>query len=205
MNAGPIAMELLAGARQEDEAGRFLAGLVVARVPLFLFQAVQASLLPRLSQLASEGRADEFRSGLARLVGLVAGIAVLGGIVAFVAGPTVVHLLFGGDFQLPHRTMGLLGLGSGAFMVASLLAQASIALDGHRPMALAWGVGIVALGVTMATVSSDLFLRVELGGVAGGLGALVAQALVLRVLLRSGVPIETGNLIEAIHDVALEP
>ena len=205
VNAGPIAMELLAGADQEDEAGAFLAGLVIARVPLFLFQAVQASLLPRLSELAGQGRTQELREGLSRLVVLVGGIAVLGVIGSGVLGAWVVELLFGDEFQLGRQTMLLLGIGSGAFMVASLLAQATIALGGHREMAAAWATGIVALLLTTAFASDDLFLRVELGSVVGGLTALVVQAAVLRRLLAGGAEIIPGDLIEALHEMPLEP
>jgi O-antigen/teichoic acid export membrane protein len=205
MNAGPILVELLAtSADDEDAAGRFLAGLIVARVPLFLFQAVQAALLPRLSELAGAGRTDELRRHLGHLLALVAGIGVAGTLFALAAGPQVVRLLFGGDFDLGHRTMGLLGLGSSSFMVALLLAQATIAVGGHRRMALAWLAGVLAL-VAVAANGNDLFLRVELAAVAGGLTALVAQAVVLRRLLDRGAEISSGDLIEAAHDLSLEP
>ncbi len=205
VNAGPIAVQLLAGEDQEHEAGRFLAGLVIARIPLFLFQAVQASLLPRLSELASTGRTEELRERLGRLVVLVGAIGVAGTIGAGLLGPTVLRVLFGGEFDLGSRSMALLGLGSGAFMVAALLAQATIALGGHRPMGMAWAAGVAALVLTTALSSDDLFLRVELGTVAGGVVALAAQAIVLRSRLRKGVAIDPGDLIEAIHDMPLEP
>jgi len=44
----------------------FSYGVLLARIPLFLFQAVQAALLPRLSQLAARNELGEFRSGLKR-------------------------------------------------------------------------------------------------------------------------------------------
>lgn len=205
VNAGPLAIELLASEVEEAEAGRFLAGLVMARVPLFLFQAVQVSVLPRLSALAGEGRTVELRQGLGRLLLLVSGVALVGVAGAAVVGPQVVRLLFGAEFELSHRTMGLLALGSGAFMVASLLSQAAIALGGHRNMALGWLVGMAALVLATAVSSDDLFLRVELGGAAGCLAALAAQGLVVRDRLRHGATVEPGDLIEALHEPALEP
>lgn len=45
-NAGPVAVRLLAGPGEQGAAGALLAGLVLARLPLFLFAAVQATLLP---------------------------------------------------------------------------------------------------------------------------------------------------------------
>jgi O-antigen/teichoic acid export membrane protein len=205
VNAGPIAVELLGTAREEKAAGHFLSGLVIARAPLFLFQAVQASLLPRLTQLAEERRTDELRSSLARLTALVSSIAVVGTLGAFAVGPAAVSMLFGDEFELGHRTMAMLALGSGAYMVAALLAQAVLALDGHRSMAVAWGMGLAGFVVATALASSDLFLRVEVGVVAGGLAALAAQAVALRQRLRAGAEIDPGGLIEAIHELQLEP
>jgi O-antigen/teichoic acid export membrane protein len=204
MNAAPILVELLATSADDDAAGRFLAGLIVARVPLFLFQAVQAALLPRLSELAGAGRTSELRRHLTALVTLVSGIGISGTLGAYLLGPAIVRLLFGSEFDLGHRTMGLLGLASASFMVALLLAQATIAVGGHRRAALAWAVGVVVLGA-VATGGDELFLRVELAVMAGGLTALVAQAVVLRRLLDRGAEISTGDLIEAAHELALEP
>ena len=81
MNIGPVLVKLLADESENDAAGQFLPALVIARIPLFLFQAVQAALLPKLSALAGAGRSRSFRSGLMRLLAVVAGLAVIGTIV----------------------------------------------------------------------------------------------------------------------------
>ncbi|MEO6317953.1 MAG: hypothetical protein ABIP36_04145, partial [Acidimicrobiales bacterium] len=205
VNAGPIAIEVLAGPDQDDEAGRFLAGLVVARVPLFLFQAVQAALLPRLAELAGEDRFDELRQSLRQLVAVLAAIATLGTLFAWLAGPEIVELLFGSEFPLGARTMALLAAGSGSFMIGSAVAQANIALGRQRLMASAWAAGLAALLLVIAVSSSDLFLRVELGGLAGGVVALAAQLTVLRSALRSGAVPTQGNMLEALAARPLEP
>ncbi|MGE3620331.1 MAG: lipopolysaccharide biosynthesis protein [Acidimicrobiia bacterium] len=205
VNAGPLAIEVLAGPREDAEAGRFLAGLVIARIPLFLFQAVQASLLPKLSQVASEGRVDDFRVGFRRLALALSALSVAGVVVASTLGPFVVRLLFGADFDLPHRTMGMLALGSGAFMVASAVAQANIALGGHARQAAAWAVGMAAFALAVALSSDDLYLRVEIASVASGFAALVGQLQVLRSRLRAGAAIDPDALVEAITDLPLEP
>ena len=62
VQGGTIAVDVLAAPDEAEAAGVFLNGLVIARIPLFLFQAVLASLLPRLSRLAGSGQLDEFRS-----------------------------------------------------------------------------------------------------------------------------------------------
>jgi len=166
LNAGPIAVELLAGEEEADEAGRFLAGLVIARVPLFMFQAVQASLLPKLALLAGGHRWHELRHALRRLLAAVGAIAAVGALAAWAIGPELVRLMFGPEFALGHRDLGLLAVASGLFMVAVSLGQALIALGAPGRMAAGWAIGVVAF-VIVTAAGTDLYLRVELGLVAG--------------------------------------
>ena len=104
--------------------------------------------------------------------------------------------------------MGLLAAGAGIYMLAMACAQAVIALGGHGDQAIGWGAGIAALFLTvLAGASLDLFLRVELGLLIGSAVALVViGSLLLRRLHQSGpLTIDSGDLIEAIHEVPIEP
>jgi peptidoglycan biosynthesis protein MviN/MurJ (putative lipid II flippase) len=65
VNAGPLAATLLATDDEKHLVTQFTYGVLLARIPLFLFQAVQAALLPRLSRLAARNEIAEFRSGFA--------------------------------------------------------------------------------------------------------------------------------------------
>jgi O-antigen/teichoic acid export membrane protein len=211
MNIGPVAVQALATDGQSEIAGRFLSAVVVARVPLYLFQAIQAALLPKLTSLASVGRLGDFRRGLRRLLVMVAGLAVVGTLVGSVMGPLVVKIMSGPDVVVGHRTMALLAAGSGFYMLALALAQAVIALGGHREQAIGWAAGVLAFAPTTLLVSDDLFLRVELGLLVGSLVAfvvmagLVAWRLALVTQMKGRLEIESGDFIEALHDVAVEP
>ncbi len=206
MNIGPVLVKLLADDSQSAAAGRFVNGVVIARIPLFLFQAVQASLLPKLSGLASSGQLGDFRSGLRRLLVAVAGLAVVGTIVGAVLGPFVVDTMFPGS-DLGARTMGLLAAGAGLYMLAMACAQALIALGGHADQAAGWFIGCVALAITVLISSQDVFFRVELALLAGSAAALVVMGVLLVRRLTAAGPlhVDSGDLIEAIHDVAIEP
>ena len=188
LNAGPIAVELLATDDQSDEAGRFLAGLVIARVPLFMFQAVQASLLPRLSHLAGGHQWVEFRAALRRLMVAVLGLGVVATLVAWLIGPFVVRVLFGPDFELGHRDLGLLALSSAAFMVAVALGQSLIALSSQTHLAVAWAIGLVVF-VIVTALGEDLYLRVEMGLVVG----TATVAIILAALLASQLATVAGD------------
>lgn len=174
VNAGTLAVTVLASPSEDHAAGVFLVGLTIARIPLFLYQAVQASLLPHLAALAGAGRYSEFRGRLGRLLGAVAAIGLAGTLVAFAIGPPVIRLLFGPDFDLSRRDLALLAAGSASIMLATALGQSLIALSSQRRVAVGWFLGVVAfLGIVAA--GNDLFLRVELGILGGSLVAALAM------------------------------
>src|SRR4051812_35850671 len=62
-------MTMVAG--DSTDVTTFTYGVLLARIPLFLFQAVQAALLPRLSRLAARNELDEFRSGFIPVVAAI--------------------------------------------------------------------------------------------------------------------------------------
>lgn len=183
MNIGPAVVQVLATEDEKEIAGIFLSAVIVARVPLFLFQAIQAALLPKLAGLAGNGRFADFKVGLRKLLVVVAGLAAVGTIGGYAIGPLVVKIMTSSDVELSHRTLGLLAAGSGLYMLALALAQAVIALGGHRDQALGWAAGLAVLPLVVWVSSSDLLLRVELGLLAASLTSFgVMSALLLRRL-----------------------
>jgi O-antigen/teichoic acid export membrane protein len=203
VQGGTVAVQVLADADQADAAGVFLNGLQIARIPLFLFQAVLASLLPRLSRQAAGGDLAAFRHGLGRLVGAILGVGALAVVAATVVGPVVVDLLFDATTALEARDLGLL---SGAFVVimaAICLDQGLIALGAHRLMACGWMLSLATF-VVVTALGDDLFLRVEVGLVAG---AAVAFGWMLACLTwqlrRSSAHVEPVSFAEAVAESPL--
>ncbi len=193
VNAGPVAVKLLAGPGDLAMAGTFLNGVVIARIPLFFFQAIQASLLPALAAEAAAGQIDRFRRGLLRLMAAVAGVAILSLAGSALLGPFVVSHFFGAAFRLSHLDMALLALASGVYMVALGLVQGIIALGGHRLVPLGWLVGVVGFVVALpalgATARLGLALRVEIALVAGSLLSLAMVAAMLEWRLRGAAAV----------------
>ena len=120
-----LAANILATPSEKASVGMFITGLFIARIPILLFQAVQAALLPKLAGLAGEGRHDDFRGGMRKLVLIVVGArASSARSRPRRSGPFVGELLFGKDkFILGHRDLALLAAGSGCFILALTLAQ----------------------------------------------------------------------------------
>ena len=172
-----------------NRVGKFAAGILVARIPILAFGAVQAALLPRLAGLAGGGREDEFRSALRSLLMIVAAVGVVGALCAFGFGHAGGRLMFGSKFEMGNRDLGLLAIGSGAYMFATAAAQALLALRSYAAAAWSWLVGCIAF-VAGVALGHDLLLRSEIGYVTGGLAASVAMLVCLTARLRSDVPMQ---------------
>jgi len=191
-------------AGQRTRAADFIAGFFIARIPILLFQAVQAALLPKLARLAAAGQHADFRNGLRKLLGVVIAIGILGVIGGATLGPTVGDILFK-NFDLGRRDLALLAAGSALFVLALTLAQALIALMGHARATWCWLLGNVVFWVVAAASTDNLFLRGELGFVAGGAAAMVCMAWQLLKQIRVGLTDESlAHLVEQIEHEPLE-
>ena len=196
VNAGPLTVDILGDSQDAIRVTQFGNAVLLTRVPLFLFQAVQAALLPRLTRLAARGDLVEFKIGFRRLVVLVIGVGVFGTIGAFLFGPFFLDLVYGGGID--RRTLTLLALASAIYMMALAIAQAVIALRGHRLVALGWLLSFLSYVICAWKVSQDLFLRVEVALVVSSTVALVSFALSLKALLKSGATVDIESVTTAI-------
>ena len=178
VNAGPIAANILASENEADAVTRFSYGVLLARVPLFMFQAIQASLLPRLARLAAQRSFDEFRRGLRLLVIVVAGIGVAGTIFGALLGPWTLRLVY--DADLGGRTLAVLALSSALYMMALAVSQAVLALEDHAYVALGWVISIIMFVIGTWLSSDDVFQRIEIGLVASSAAAVITFGLRLR-------------------------
>ena len=196
VNAGPLTVDILGDSQDAIRVTQFGNAVLLTRVPLFLFQAVQAALLPRLTRLAARGDLVEFKIGFRRLVVLVIGVGVFGTIGAFLFGPFFLDLVYGGGID--RRTLTLLALASAIYMMALAIAQAVIALRGHRLVALGWLLSFLSYVICAWKVSQDLFLRVEVALVVSSAVALVSFALSLKALLKSGATVDIDSVTTSI-------
>ena len=172
--------------------------MLLARIPLFLFQAVQAALLPRLSRLAARNELDEFRGGFRKLLYIVAGVGVLG-TARGLRARAVRSSTRCTRSTSSRRTMAMLALGSALYMVALALAQAVIALSGHALVAVGWTIGMVTFVVVTWLAGPDLFKRVEIapGGVVARRAGRVRRVPAVR--LHAGVAADRRFDVRGVH------
>jgi len=197
LSIGTVAVQLLASPAQHAAPGQFLNARILAFIPIFLLQAVQAPLLPKLSALAATGRHREFRHVLLELLLLVVALAVVALIGLATLGPLAARILFGGGFALGHLDYALLAVSGGLFMVAQVLNQAIVSLSGYPRATAGWVTGSV-LFVIVTMLGSQLFLRVEVGLIAGSVGTVaVMAALLLPLMRRHSSAVEQGSRLAA--------
>ena len=187
--APTLVATVLATSAQHDAVAAFVSGFLLARVPIILFQAVQAALLPKLARLAGAGQVEDFKNGLRKLVLIVAGVGVIGVLGALTLGPWATQLFF--DKTIARSDLAMLAAGSGMFILALTLAQALIALMGHAKATFAWGVGIAAGAITLVTGSLadvELFLRIELSYLIAAAACAAVMGVLLARQVGAGVP-----------------
>jgi O-antigen/teichoic acid export membrane protein len=187
LNVGPAAVAAVSDV--EADAGRFLNALVIARLPLFLFQAVKIALLPSLATLAGIGDIHGVRRVLYRLLMTVAIVVAIGVLCAAAIGPEVVDAAFGDS--VTSRDMALLAAANGGSMLVITLSVGLVALGRDATAATGWLLGVATFCLVLV-IDAEPFLRVERALIAGFAiaGAVMAVALTrirgsVTVLLRS--------------------
>jgi len=133
---------------------------------------------------------------------VVVGVGAFGTVGSFAIGPTVLDVVYGGG--LDRRTLGLLALASGLFMLAQACALAVIALHGHRQVAFGWLASIAVFVVVTAVVSDDLYLRVELGLVAACTLAFGWFVSTMRSRVAAGITPDAESMIDGVFDNPVE-
>ncbi|MER5764148.1 hypothetical protein [Streptomyces sp. NPDC002082] len=186
VNAAVMSTKLLAPTDSVLIAA-LLNALVLARVPLFVFGSLQASLLNGLSAAFQAGDRAAFSAMLRRIGMVVGALGLLGGIPATVLGPWLIGVLFGAKPALGCFDFFLLSAGTVAYMFAMVLGQALMVFKRHNLQLLCWAIGTAVLvGVTFAP--GDVALRVILAYALGSVATVVAMLTALRLKFPEAVP-----------------
>jgi O-antigen/teichoic acid export membrane protein len=181
LNAGPLLVEASEGQRGAALAGFTFNVLLIARAPLQLFQAVQTSILPHLTRMRASGETDPFRRSVNLTLAAIAAFAGCVAIVMLAAGPLVMDLLFGGEFDYERGGLVLVSLGMGLYLAAATLNQALLA-HGRAPQAAAAWVACAAAFALFLLLADfdDRVLQVEIAF----LGAAAVLCALLHTLYR---------------------
>jgi O-antigen/teichoic acid export membrane protein len=179
INAAVINVRLLLPG-EPAVTGALLAAVVLARVPLFVFTAVQTSLLPGLCGALAAGDRARYRRLLARACAVVTILGLAGGVAAIVLGPWLTRVLFAARPVLGSTDFAWLAAGTLCYMLALVLGQGVLALARHLDQMLAWLAGVVVLA-TVTLAPGPVTLRVVTAYAAASAAVALAMTAVLIV------------------------
>jgi O-antigen/teichoic acid export membrane protein len=193
VNAAPIAVNLLAAPDEQARAGIFISVLVLARIPLFLFAAIQASFLPGMAALAAAGDTAGYRRRLMLVTAAVSALGAAGLVVILGVGPWLVRLVYGPDFVTTRGDLWPLAAASGLFMMGSAISQALISIRGYRSSVAGWASG-AAVFLVVLTLPLRLELRVGYAFLAASAVAVLILLLAMRLKLHRPLAVDPAAL-----------
>jgi O-antigen/teichoic acid export membrane protein len=140
--------------------------LMLARAPIYLFQAVATSLLPHLTRLRFRpgvGGEDAFRLSVRVTIAAVVGFAALVTAIVLVAGPALMQVAFSDRYSYDRAGLLIVTVGMGFYLAAATLTQAALAQGQARRAAMCWiGCALTYAGWNLLPIL-DEFRRVEVG------------------------------------------
>lgn len=177
-NGPPALAAVKAGSDQPELVGQFLTAFLVVRIPLFFVVPLQSVVVPPMVRLATRGpRALSRALGIGVVVLLSVGAVYV--VVAGLAGPAAVSILFGSEYALTSTEMALLAAGVVAQVGLVLTSQALVATRLHRIAATVWVLALAAAVATFAGTDDP----VQAASLAFLVGSLVGWVVGLAVLL----------------------
>ena len=189
VNAGVLLAQSAVAGESTAYTASLVAALAIARVPLFLFNAVQSLLLTRFTVEVQHRRFRPLVRAVASWNAAVLGLGVVWVVIVWAAGAALLSL-FGDDFELRRGQLVLLAVSCVLQIVTMVTAQALLALGSERLAVTVWPVGLAVLAVTYVAPWGDVGWAVAGAMVAGTAAtALAAVACLwwsLRRAARSG-------------------
>ena len=183
VNAGPVIIQLLATPAERARAGAFFAALVVVRIPVFLFTAVQPSFLPAMATHSAVDQKADFVALTRRVLATCLVLTVVSTAVLAAAGPILIRLLFGFRDGVGSLTFLAMGVSVGLCLAAMILAQALLGRGMHAWTTAGWLIGLAAMLAGTALPGSAVD-RATAGFLLGTAAAAATYAVLLATALR---------------------
>ncbi|TQM63880.1 O-antigen/teichoic acid export membrane protein [Humibacillus xanthopallidus] len=182
VNLGPVAIRYVQDVPDPTHDGSYLAAAFIARLPIFAFAAVQAVLMPRLARAVVRNDAADFRATVLRVLVPTLALGLIGVVGVAVAGPWLLALLAGPQYDLPRLDMVLLTAAYACYLLTLVLQPSAVALGKHRASAVVWVVGALTFAVawllpTDASTAVSIAIATVSLTVSAGLGWVVRRGL----------------------------
>lgn len=175
VNVGVILAQVAVSGEATAYTASLVAALAVARVPLFLFNAVQSLMLTRFTVDVQRARFSALVRSLAGWNAAVLGLGVVWVVLVWLTGALVVSW-FGDGYEIATGDLVLLAVSCVLQIVTMVVTQALLALHRERLATLVWPVGLAVLLAVYLLSSADLGTAVAASMVAGTATTAVAAA-----------------------------
>jgi O-antigen/teichoic acid export membrane protein len=159
LNSAVVGARLLAP-EQTSLTAALLSALILIRIPVFIYSAIQASLLSGLAASAALRETDKLYRMVRHAAAIVTLLMLVCGIPAIAVGPWLIHTLFRAPAALSWVDFAILCAGTLAYLLSLILGQAAISLHRHKEQMYAWIAGAVTL-VVITVIPGVVRLRVE--------------------------------------------
>lgn len=137
-----------AGGDNEPNAGQVLVALTLARIPIFVYQSVQAAVLPRLARLWSRAEPG-FARAAALFLSAVAIVVGAWAIVMMTLGRTLTRWGFGVEYLVSWEVLGFVVFGVSLLTLALVISDTLLVTGAHASVVATWGIAAVVTTVTV--------------------------------------------------------
>jgi O-antigen/teichoic acid export membrane protein len=182
VSGGPLLVLIAGGEGAAHDAGVLFAATLLVRAPVFVFQGIQASLLPNLTTFEANGERARLHHATVTVALILAGFAAVVAVGALAVGPTAMSVMFGDGFDAGRTDLAAMAVGIGGFLAAGTFCQALLARGRAARAAFGWAVAAVLFVVLELVLPGSAFHRVSL---AFGVASLVAGGLSMASVWRS--------------------
>ncbi|MCS5496266.1 hypothetical protein NY547_03305 [Cnuibacter physcomitrellae] len=182
----PVILKLTSSEAAYAAAAPLLLAITFTRAPLLIpLNAYQGVAIAHFLN----NRAAGFRAMLP-IGGLIAAVAVVGGVIAYFAGPPLLVWWYGPDYSLDAWVVGALVLAAGLLALVTVTGALCLALDRHSAYSAGWITAtVVAILVLLLPLGVDA--RAVLALAVGPLAGLAVHAVAIRRAAREPLPTTT--------------
>lgn len=179
----PILVNISSTAEEYAQAAPLLLAISMTRAPIMIpLQAFQGVAITAVMQPGGRG----WRA-LLRPVGLLAGIGLVGAVLAAWIGPALMMLIFGPDYYVEGWVLGVLMIAAVLIAVLTLSGTAAMALGKHRSFSSGWLLA-TALSLGLLWLPASIEVRCVLSLTAGPLLGIAVHAAAIGSRPRALVP-----------------
>lgn len=183
VNGGPISINLMSleSSAQLLAAVAFSNWVLLSRIPIFLFQGVQAVLLPVAVDFVVRGEIRRVKLLLRRLNSALGALYLIGLVLIFSIGDRIQVVIFGTSVP---RTIAILIFSATVLQMSALgLAQVLVAFDQYVLIVSIWLIAGMIFLLSVAVFPFEPILKVSMALLVSGIGAVFIFGIIFRNVL----------------------